>query len=288
MESHSNDSVSSPGDNPISSSEKELTDENEGYLVLAEEIDFELLDDSSERLGRHGLEQPIVEGEENQKVASLRFLKSSVGVKIEEVAWGDLDGKLACRMLLEFSIRSLRQFRIEDAYLTCTVMQGDQSSQSMNSGSTQRPQPRILRYHPRDGSEFATGEAGTEIVETLTVAPELSLPSGFGLKIGSLVRQKTYTPVYGLEISGDANFEDSETVLWSIGNRSPNDRNFVHDVDVELLIEHHNENFRVEFEIEAKLNFGNFILAIRKSRNARKHRNFTIFPSVVKFKVAAS
>lgn len=42
-----------------------------------------------------------------------------------------------------------------------------------------RPQPRILRYHPRDNRNFATGEAGTAIVKTITVAPELSLPSGF-------------------------------------------------------------------------------------------------------------
>ena len=93
-------------------------------------------------------------------------------------------------MLMNVTDRQARRFRIEDAYLTCTVMQGAQSPQKMNSGSTKRPQPRILRYYPRDNRKFAIGEAGTAIVETITVAPESSLPSGLGLKIGSWVKQK--------------------------------------------------------------------------------------------------
>jgi hypothetical protein len=267
-----------------SPSHENQKDENEGYFVLAEETDFELLEAHSEHLGGHLPDEPIVDAEENQKIGSLRFLRSSVGVKIQELAWGDLDGKGACRILLEFSIRSSRQFRVEDAYLTCTIAQCEEIPQNMTIEQKERRQPRILRYHPRDASKFAKGDAGTEIVDTLVMAPELTLPSGLGLKIGSWTRQKTYSPVHGLEVSGDANFDVSETILWSVSNRSAKDRHFTHDVEAELLVEHHDQDFCGEFEIEAKLDFGTTILTLGQSRTVRKRRNFKVVPSVVKFK----
>lgn len=282
MDLESNDSDPPLKELSYSPSHENQKDENEGYFVLADEADFEVLEARSEHLGWHPPDKPIVDAEENQKIGSLRFLRSSVGVKIQELAWGDLNGKAACRIILEFSIRSSRQFRIEDAYLTCTIAQHEENP-NITAEQKDRRQPRILRYHPRDASKFAKGDAGTEIVDTLVMAPELTLPSGLGLKIGSWTRQKTYSPVHGLEVSGDANFDVSETVLWSVSNRSAKDRHFVHDVEAEMLVEHHDQPFCGEFEIEAKLDFGTTILTLGQSRTVQKRRNFKVVPSVVKF-----
>jgi hypothetical protein len=46
-------------------SPEDQKDENEGYFVLAEEADFELLKAHSEHLGAHPLDELLVDAEEN-------------------------------------------------------------------------------------------------------------------------------------------------------------------------------------------------------------------------------
>ena len=111
----------------------------------------------------------------------MKDILSSPRKQTQELAWGDLDGKRAYKIFLKFSIRSSRQFRVEDAYLTCMIAQCEEIPQNMTTEQKERRQPRILRYHPRDASKFAKGDAGPEIVDTLVMAPEVTLPSDLGL-----------------------------------------------------------------------------------------------------------
>jgi hypothetical protein len=71
-------------------------DVNEGELILGGHADFEDIDKSSGNLGRTQPSEPAKDAENQQKVAQINVEKTSVGLKIREVAWGEFEAKAAC------------------------------------------------------------------------------------------------------------------------------------------------------------------------------------------------
>ena len=177
-------------------------EENEGYLELAGEEDFEIDEGDSASLGRGQPQEPALDAEANQKFGAVRLRKSSASVMIGQLSWGIFQGKAAYRFTLDFSIRSATRFDLKSSTITCTITPLEQHDPNVSASQSQRPASRILEYtpRPRDNNKTVKRDPDVLNLDQLELAPEVSLPIGVTCKIGTIPRHRTYSPITGLRI----------------------------------------------------------------------------------------
>ena len=266
---------------PVEDTEQHVQDgENEGDFELAGEEDFELYEGDSDHLGgRLQPDEPSKDAQSNQKVGGVRIRRSSIGAKIEKLAWEVYQGDAACRITLELSIRASTGFRIKDGDFLCSLvpLEGNEVP------DFEAPEfPKILSHLPRapkdDETEVVHRDVGTQIIENLELSPEVEA-AGVSAKAGSWSRQKTSNPLTGYAFWSDPIY-DTETIMWRVRNRNARDLELKHDFTAELVVAHGGKDFRAEFEIEARLDFGGTVLAVGKQKTVARHRNFRVLPSL--------
>jgi hypothetical protein len=253
------------------------TAENEKTIFSIEDVELEAFESTG--LG------DTQDAREDHGAADLKIGKTSLDAVFTEIIYGSYKGRPACRAMIEFTIKSTADFRVRSATLACTV--GSEATNRLQISSSDVVRPSVLKTVPRDLNDDTPTAVG--ITATLDLSPNVSIPDGPQISIGSFTKQKTYTEVYGWHLHSSVTSSEGQKATtrdyatWDFTANKMQKDSKLHVFSIEVLIRHAGQPFYADFEIEATLAFSASLRKIGKKRKIQTRRRFFPFQTSIVF-----
>ena len=251
--------------------------ENEKTIFSVDDVELETFESTG--LG------DTQDAREDHGAADLKIGKTSLDAVFTDITYASYKKHPACRAMIEFTVKSTADFRIKSARLACTV--GSEATNNFQTFSSDVVRPSVLKTVPRALDDDNPTTVG--ITATLNVSPNVSIPDGPQISIGSFTKQKTYTETYGWHLHSSVTSSDEQKATtrdcatWNFTANKMQKDSRLHVFALEVLIRHAENPFYADFEIEATLAFSASVRAIGRKKKIHTRRRFSPFATPILF-----